>query len=111
MPYVLGAGNDDPLYTDSSITLTVTPDADLSGANAIRCYLVDSAGNRVQWGSDQPGVGAGTEVTAVDEPDDLTLGGEPVGAGRYTVQWKYDSGDGDPDTIKERDIYLTDPAS
>jgi len=69
------------LYTDARITLSVTPDADLSSASAIRAYLVDAEGNRVQWGSDQGGVSAGSQVTASATPEDLTLGGEAVDAG------------------------------
>jgi hypothetical protein len=102
-------GTDDPLYTDAKITLSVTPDADLSSASAIRVYLV-SGGSRVQWGSDQNGVAADTQVTASDTPIDLTLGDSAVGAGRYTLQWVYEDGDGDENTIVERDIYLTRPS-
>jgi len=48
-------GTDKDLYTDAKITLSVTPDADLSSVTAIRAYLVRD-GQKVQWGSDQPGV-------------------------------------------------------
>jgi hypothetical protein len=102
-------GTDDPLYTDAKITLSVTPDADLSSASAIRAYLV-SGGSRVQWGSDQSGVAADTQVTASDTPADLTLNGSAVEAGRYTLQWVYEDSGGDENTITERDIYLTRPA-
>ena len=107
--HVLGTGNDDPLYTDAKSTLSVTPDADLSSASAIRAYLVQN-GSRVQWGSDQGGVAAGTEVTTSDTPADLTLNGSAVEAGRYTLQWVYEDSDGDENTITERDIYLTRPS-
>jgi hypothetical protein len=107
MPDPLGIDKD--LYTDAKITLSVTPDADLSSANAIRAYLVQS-GSRVQWGSDQGGVDVGTEVTASDRPTDLTLGGDPVDAGRYTLQWKYEDSDGNENTIVERPIQLTAPS-
>jgi len=102
-------GADTPLYIDAKITLSVTPDADLSSATAIRAYLVQD-GERVQWGSDQSGVEAGTTVSATDTPADLTLDGSAVDAGRYTVQWVYEDSDGDENTITERDIYLTRPA-
>jgi len=101
-------GSDTPLYIDAKITLSVTPDADLSSANAIRAYLVQN-GSRVQWGSDQGGVASGTEVTTSDTPSDLTLGGSAVDAGRYTLQWVYEDGDGDENTIAERHLYLTRP--
>jgi len=102
-------GSDTELYTDAKITLSVTPDADLSSATAIRAYLVKN-GSRVQWGSDQSGVAAGAEVTASDTPIDLTLGGSQVGAGLYTVQWVYEDGDGDENTIAEGELYLTAPS-
>jgi len=106
---VLGAGTDDPLYTDSKITLSVTPDADLLSAAAIRAYLV-RGGERVQWGSDAAGVEAGNKVTASATPADLTLGGEQVSAGRYTLQWVYEDSDGDENTIAERLLEFTAPA-
>jgi hypothetical protein len=99
-------GTAEPLYTDAKITLTLTPDADLSSAAAIRAYLVQGS-DRVQWGSDQSGVTAGTEVTASDTPADLTLGEEAVRAGLYTLQWIYEDSDGDENTITERDLLLT----
>jgi len=102
-------GVDTPLYTDAKITVSVTPDADLSGVSAIRAYLVQG-GSRVQWGSDQSGVSADTEVTASDTPADLTLDASAVGAGRYTLQWVYEDGDGDENTIVEREIQLTAPS-
>ena len=102
MSNVLGIDQD--LFTDSSITLSATVDTDLSNASAIRFFLVDRSGNSVQWGSDQSGVAKGETVSASDEPENLTLDGESVGAGRYWVQVKYEDSDGDVDTISETQI-------
>jgi hypothetical protein len=99
--HVLGAGTDDPLYTDASIDLSITVDTDLTAAQDIFVEIYDpDSGSWVEWGrqNDMSSVTAGSTVTLAAEPEKLPT---PLTAGRYTGRWKYTDGSGDTDTIEK----------
>jgi hypothetical protein len=102
-------GSDTDLFTDARVTLSLTPDSDLSSATGIRCYLTDQ-GNRVQFGSEKAGVSAGTEVSVTDRPNSLTLNGSSISEGQYVVQWVYEDAGQNEHTIAERRIDLVTPS-
>lgn len=96
-------GANDPLYTDELVTVTTTPDQDLSG-DMVRAYAIDKDGNRTQYGSDVSGTNE-TEIGIEARPTDEGLSG-----GYHIIQFVYER-NATEHTFDEQTYLFTEPAS
>jgi len=103
MSAIIGGPDDDPLWTDREYDLTFTPGQDLTGYD-VEWYIVEGDKTRHQVGTTQSGTDQ-SKITGFT----IRASDESFGAGRYTLLTVTVDGDGNEETLEQREIEFTKP--